>query len=389
MAKGSIYLGNSLVLSRNKSKEFKVLKDKITTRLNEWSRNLLSKAGKVTMIKLVLQATPVYTMSTFRVPSGICKEMVGIVRRFRWETSPNKGNFLALKAWDKICKPKREGGLGFQRFKDINSALLAKLAWKLEVRDKKLWTEVLSSKYLKGKSFFEHFKPKGASYSWQGIISSRNFLKKGCCYRIGNGLKTNLWKDPWILELPNRIPIIKEGANTNGLSKVIDLKETDGIGWKEEIFLDEIARCILQMAWPTELAEDKFLWCGNPKGIFSVSNCFELNRCSISRNNAIWNKLWKARVHERLKVFGWRALANVLPTKEVLSMRMDIGDSTCNACGAIVESTFHIFKDCPASRAITFSSLRGAKIDGWPGENLKYLISFYLNPPHFLWEGFL
>lgn len=189
--------------------------------------------------------------------------------------------------------------------------------------------------------------------------------------------------------MPNRIPIIKEGADTNGLSKVIDLKETDGIGWKEEIFLDEIARCILQMAWPTELAEDKFLWCGNPKGIFSVSNCFELNRCSISRNNAIWNKLWKARVHERLKVFGWRALANVLPTKEVLSMRMDIGDSTCNACGATVESTFHIFKDCPASRAITFSSMRGAKIDGWPGENLKYLISFYLNPPHFLWEGFL
>lgn len=44
MAEGSINLGNSLVLSRNKSKEFKMMKDKINNRLNGWSKNLLSKA---------------------------------------------------------------------------------------------------------------------------------------------------------------------------------------------------------------------------------------------------------------------------------------------------------------------------------------------------------
>lgn len=187
MAKGSIYLGNSLVLSRNKSKEFKVLKDKITTRLNEWSRNLLSKAGKVTMIKLVLQATSVYTMSTFRVPSGICKEMDGIVRRFRWETSPNKGNFLALKAWDKICKPKREGGLGFQHFKDINSALLAKLAWKLEVRDKKLWTEVLSSKYLKENPSLNILNPREPLTAGKVSLALVIFLKKAAVIELEMG----------------------------------------------------------------------------------------------------------------------------------------------------------------------------------------------------------
>lgn len=36
--------------------------------------------------------------------------------------------YMAFKAWDKICKSKRLGGLGFRRFEDINMSLLAKMA---------------------------------------------------------------------------------------------------------------------------------------------------------------------------------------------------------------------------------------------------------------------
>lgn len=39
-----IYLGNSLVISRNKSKEFTKLKDKVMASLNGWNNWLLSKA---------------------------------------------------------------------------------------------------------------------------------------------------------------------------------------------------------------------------------------------------------------------------------------------------------------------------------------------------------
>lgn len=93
--------------------------------------------------------------------------MDGIVRRFWWESDPSKRNFLALKSWDKLCKPKKEGRLGFRRFKDINTAILAKLAWKIAGREVSLWTNILRRNYLKGKSFFEHVKSKGASFGWQ------------------------------------------------------------------------------------------------------------------------------------------------------------------------------------------------------------------------------
>lgn len=142
------------------------MKDKLNSRLNGWSRNLLSKAGKHTLIKSVLQATPVYSMSTFKIPTGVYNDMDGIVRKFWWQTDHNKGKYMALKAWDKICKPKREGGFGLRKFKDINSALLAKLGWKVAGNEQTLWTNMLRSKYLKGKSIFEIPKAKGSSYVW-------------------------------------------------------------------------------------------------------------------------------------------------------------------------------------------------------------------------------
>lgn len=70
----------------------------------------------MTMIKSVLQALPIYTMSTFKIPTRICKEMDDIVRRFWWDSNSNdrnRGKFQALRAWEKIYKPNNEGGLGF------------------------------------------------------------------------------------------------------------------------------------------------------------------------------------------------------------------------------------------------------------------------------------
>lgn len=77
-----IYLGNSLVLGRNKSKEFGRLKERIHKQLEGWDRNLLSKTGKAVLIKSVIQSIPTYTMATFKVPSSICRDMDKLVKKF-------------------------------------------------------------------------------------------------------------------------------------------------------------------------------------------------------------------------------------------------------------------------------------------------------------------
>lgn len=114
-----------------------------------------------------------------------------MVRCFSWGSKMGSKWFLALKAWKDICQPKNAGVLGFHRFKDINSALLAKLGWKVVGGNDSLWSRILQAKYLRGKSFFDIGKAKGSSRGWQCILSSRPFILSGACYRLKNGLKIN------------------------------------------------------------------------------------------------------------------------------------------------------------------------------------------------------
>lgn len=79
----------------------------------------------------------------------------------------------------------------------------------------------------------------------------------------------------------------------------------------------------------------------------------------------------------------------MLPSKELISARLELGDFSCATCGANVESTFHIIKECPGSKAIAFCSKWGAKFEGWPGKNSKDLIQLCLDPPKSIWEGFI
>ena len=44
------------------------------------------------------------------------------------ETQREGRRFIAWKWWSKLCQPKCVGGLGFKKTREVNKALLAKLA---------------------------------------------------------------------------------------------------------------------------------------------------------------------------------------------------------------------------------------------------------------------
>lgn len=92
------YLGNSLVMNKNLTKELSKVKDRVQRRLEGWQSKLLSNAGKATLIRSVVMSTPVYTMSTFRIPKSVCESLESMVRRFWWGAKPGSNRFLALKS---------------------------------------------------------------------------------------------------------------------------------------------------------------------------------------------------------------------------------------------------------------------------------------------------
>ena len=52
---------------------------------------------------------PVYIFTCFKVPEAICNKMDAISRAFWWGHDLG-GKKMHLVSWDKVCKPKREGG---------------------------------------------------------------------------------------------------------------------------------------------------------------------------------------------------------------------------------------------------------------------------------------
>ena len=62
------HLGNPLALGRSLIASFTYLKEKVQSRLEGWMTRTISKAGRTTLIKAVVQSIPVYAMSTDKLP---------------------------------------------------------------------------------------------------------------------------------------------------------------------------------------------------------------------------------------------------------------------------------------------------------------------------------
>ena len=66
----------------------------------------------------------------------------------------------------------------------------------------------------------------------------------------------------------------------------------------------------------------------------------------------IWTALWKLRIPNKIKVFGWRACNDILPTKLNLTKRRIIDDFVCPICMRFPESATHVSWECDVAQDV-------------------------------------
>ncbi|KAL5555923.1 hypothetical protein UlMin_038159 [Ulmus minor] len=93
----SCYLGLPMFRSQ-KMRDFNFLVECLDSKLVGWKAQLLSKAGRLTLIKSMALALPIYAMHSIKVPKTICAQMDARIRRFWWGSNDTNPRPLCLKA---------------------------------------------------------------------------------------------------------------------------------------------------------------------------------------------------------------------------------------------------------------------------------------------------
>lgn len=69
------YLGMPSDVGSSKNSAFKYLKDRLWSKVQGWIESIMSSAGKKVLVKSVAQAVPVFSMSCFKLPRGLCEHL--------------------------------------------------------------------------------------------------------------------------------------------------------------------------------------------------------------------------------------------------------------------------------------------------------------------------
>ncbi|XP_026428491.1 uncharacterized protein LOC113324385 [Papaver somniferum] len=139
------YLGVLLVKGKVKTEHLWSFVEMLQKRLATWTCKLLNFQASLTLIKFVLSRIPLYNMSIYRWPRKMIEACERILRNFLWSGNAEEQKYIII-AWDKVCVPLEEGGLGIRRFEDINKALLMKLLWKI-LNSNEEWEKFFLAKY--------------------------------------------------------------------------------------------------------------------------------------------------------------------------------------------------------------------------------------------------
>lgn len=148
------YLAYPMPKGRVMCKHYKPLLEKFENKFTGWKMHMLSHAGRLALIKHVLQVLPICYMGAQPLPKTTIKKDGGNNEKILAGKVATVA-YLAYVVWDRICTDKHSGGLGLKRLQTLNEAMLLKAFWTLATNTQNIWVSICQAKYQKDQTFVD------------------------------------------------------------------------------------------------------------------------------------------------------------------------------------------------------------------------------------------
>ncbi|XP_057779759.1 uncharacterized protein LOC130998351 [Salvia miltiorrhiza] len=295
------YLGVPIFDGRVRASYFRPIHDRILAKFSRWRGRLLSMAGRLCLVKSVIQSSITHSMMVYKWPRSLLKDLDEKCRNFIWTGDVRKTPSCSV-SWSRVCAIKEEGGLG---------------------------------RYLNN---FRQMRCDSISSSvWLGLKEEVSDLVENSYSYIGDGTATNFWVPHYVQDL---------------LRHSVADYFYDGVWHFTQDFINafpEIVGDILVLHIGED--SDTRYWKPSIHGTVTVALAFS-NQCHRFPRVSWGSWIWKNYIPVRRSLVCWRILHDHLPTYDRLIRYGMIMPNHCVFCFSSGETMDHVLWSCGCVRPI-------------------------------------
>nr|GEX99563.1 RNA-directed DNA polymerase, eukaryota [Tanacetum cinerariifolium] len=329
--------------------------------LGVMKQNTLSIGGRLTLLKSVLDSTPIYAMSLYKTPKSVLHSMESIRRKFFYGANDDIKKITWI-SWSKVLGAKDKRGLGVSSLYGLNRALLFKWVWRFLSKDNSLWSRVIysihgdyfSNAVVSHSSLWKSISREIDSIKSQGIDLISHFR-----IRVGNDSNTKFWKDHWIDDKPLCQSFPRMYALENSKDCYVADKFNGSLmgsfrriarGGIEEYRLNQ-----LRLLKPVILSpsEDRWVWILSNDDGFRVKDIRRLLDDFFLPKSEVATR-WVKCVPIKINVFAWRVSLDRLPTRlNLIRRNISVLSPLCSVCSNAQEDVSHLLYNCDLASGIS------------------------------------
>jgi hypothetical protein len=286
----------------------------------------------------VISTLPIFAMTALKLPPKFLKEFDKIRRNFFWEIEDEtKAGGKCKVQWKTVCSPLDVGGLGVLNLELFGRAL--RLRW--------LWHE-----------WSIPLRP------WVGMQTpcdahDQELFHAATRVTLGDGARSLFWRSSWHGDKPlcTQFPRLfgrsrrknkTVGATVNGNSWIHDLHRR----FPPELLPEFLSLWhLLPDIMLRPETPDSIRWILTSNGCYSAASAYRLHFEGQVRSIAP-AMIWSTWAPPKCWIFAWLLLQNRLWCADRLQRRQCPNSNFCPLCIRNLETSWHLFFECPIAKSI-------------------------------------